>query len=101
MVLHYTPIRSRRTKADAGCRKLVGKTFTCSVRHYKVRKAKREKGKIVDENGQIEMRVVWEDAPSDYKVKGKSIVGAEMDFTLQKFKESYTVYKREKPIVVV
>ena len=47
------------------------------------------------------MRVVWEDAPSDYKVRGKSIVGAEMDFTLQEFKESYTVYKREKPIVIV
>ena len=56
---------------------------------------------IVDQNGQIEMKVVWEDAPSDYKVKGKSIVGAEMDFTLQEFKESYTVYKHEKPIVVV
>ena len=47
------------------------------------------------------MRVVWEDAPSDYKVKGKSIVGAEMDFTPQEFKVSYTVYKRENPIVVV
>ena len=68
---------------------------------YEVRKAKREKGNIVDQNGQIEMRVVWEDAPSDYKVKGKSIVGAEMDFTLQEFKESYTVYKRENGIVVV
>ena len=44
MVLHYTP-----EKPDAGCKKCVGKTFTCSVRHYKVRKAKREKGKIVDE----------------------------------------------------
>ena len=67
-----------------------------------MRKAKRENGKLVDENGQIEMRVVWEDAPSDYNVKGKSIVGAEMDFTLRNLRNhAHAVYKREKPIVVV
>ena len=35
-----------------------------------------------------------------YKVNGKSIVGAEMDFTLEEFKSNYKVYKREKPVVV-
>ena len=46
------------------------------------------------------MRVIWEDAPADYKVNGKSIVGAEMDFSLEEFTDAYKVHKREKPVVV-
>ena len=45
------------------------------------------------------MRVIWEDAPADYKVNGKSIVGAEMDFSLEEFTDAYKVHKREKPVV--
>ena len=95
LVLHYVA-----DKPGAGFKKFVGKTFTCSVRRYKVKKARRERGKVVDPNGEIEMRVIWEDAPADYKVNGKSIIGAEMDFSLEEFTDAYKVLKREKPVVV-
>ena len=65
-----------------------------------MKKARRERGKVVDPNGEIEMRVIWEDAPADYKVNGKSIIGAEMDFSLEEFTDAYKVLKREKPVVV-
>ena len=37
LVLHYIP-----EEADSGFKKFVGKTFTCSVVRYKVKKAARE-----------------------------------------------------------
>ena len=36
LVLHYAP-----EKPDVGFKKFVGKSFTCSLRRYRVRKAKR------------------------------------------------------------
>ena len=68
---------------------------------YKVKKALKDKGgKVVLTNGDVEMSVLWEDAPADYKVRGRSIIGLSMDFTLDEFKAAYTVHKREKPRVV-
>ena len=57
------------------------------------------KGGIAN-NGDIQMTVLWEDAPADYKVRGKGIIGLQMDFTLDEFKAAYKVHKREKPRVV-
>ena len=96
LVLHYSP-----EEADAGYKKFVGKPFTCSVVRYKVKKAAKERGgKVVANNGDIQMTVPWEDAPADYKVRGKGIIGLQMDFTLDEFKAAYKVHKREKPRVV-
>ena len=68
---------------------------------YRVKKAAREKGgRVVANNGDIQMTVLWEDAPADYKVRGKGIIGLQMDFTLDEFKAAYKVHKREKPRVV-
>ena len=95
LVLHYSP-----EEPDVGFKKFVGKPFTCSVVRYKVKKAAKVGGKMVANNGDIQMSVLWEDAPADYKVRGKSIIGLEMDFTLDEFKAAYTVHKRERPRVV-
>ena len=46
------------------------------------------------------MTVLWEDVPADYKVRGKSIIGLSIDFTLEEFKAAYTVHERENPRVV-
>ena len=68
---------------------------------YKVKKAAKERGgKVVANNGDIQISVLWEDAPADYKVRGKSIIGLQMDFTLDEFEAAYTVHKRERPRVV-
>ena len=40
-----------------------------------------------------QMTVLWEDAPADYKVRGKSIIGLSIDFTLGEFKAAYTLHK--------
>ena len=68
---------------------------------YKVKKALQEKGGgIIADNGAIQITVLWGDVPADYKVRGKSIIGLSMDFTLEEFKAAYTVHKRERPRVV-
>ena len=59
-----------------------------------------EAGRVTANNGDIQMTVLWEDAPADYKIRGKSIIGQTMDFTVDEFKAAYTVHKREKPRVV-
>ena len=33
-------------------------------------------------------------------MNGKSIIGFEMDFSLEEFTDAYKVHKREKPVVV-
>ena len=39
----------------------------------------------VANNGDIQMTVLLEDAPADYKVRGKGIIGLQMDFSLDEF----------------
>ena len=92
LVLHYSP-----EEADAGFSKFVGKTFTCSVVRYRIKKAARDKGgRVTANNGDIQMTVLWEDAPADYKIRGKSIIGLTMDFTVDEFKAAYTRYINAK-----
>ena len=54
LVLHYSP-----EEADAGFSKFVGKTFTCSVVRYRIKKAARDKGgRVTANNSDIQMTVL-------------------------------------------
>ena len=48
--------------------------FKCTVVKYFVKKSEIRRGKLVNPNGKIEMRVSWFDAPADFRVKGQPIL---------------------------
>ena len=48
-------------------------------------------------NGDVEMRVSWLDAPADFRVKNKPIIGQVMAFQHAGFVRDYEVVKHEKP----
>ena len=51
-------------------------------------------------NGDVEMRVSWLDAPADFRVKNKPIIGQViivMAFEHDGFVRDYEVVKHEKP----
>ena len=61
---------------------------------YCTQKAKRVGGKVVDHGGDIEMNVMWEDAPAGCKVRGKSICGEEQRLTIGDVFQSTVVNAR-------
>ncbi len=66
----------------------------CVIKYIK--KASKEKGgRIIANNGYFQMTVLWEDAPADKTIRGKSIIGLTLDITLEEFEAAYTVHRRE------
>ena len=56
---------------------------------------------MVDHGGDKELNVMWEDAPAGCKVRGKSICGEEQRLTVDEFKSTYEVVKKEKPAILI
>ena len=69
---------------DAIFRKYVGSMFKCTVIRYCAKKAKRSGGKVVDNGGDLEVNIKWDDAPAGFKVRGKSICGEEQRLTMHR-----------------
>ena len=86
---------------DAIFRKYVGSMFKCTVMRYCAKKAKRSGGKVVDNGGDLEVKIKWDDAPAGFKVRGKSICGEEQRLTIEEFNSTYEVVKKEKPAIVI
>ena len=71
--------------------------FKFTVVKYFVKKSGISRGKLVNTNGDIEMRVSWLDAPADFRVKGQPIIGKMQAFEHDGFIRDYEVVKHEKP----
>ena len=82
---------------DKDFKKYKNGIFKCTVVKYFVKKSEISRGKLVNPNGKIEMRVSWLDAPADFRVKGQPIIGKMQAFEHDGFIRDYEVVKHEKP----
>ncbi len=65
---------------DREFKKFKNTIFKCAVVKYFAKKAEISRGKLVNPNGDVEMRVSWLDAPADFRVKNKPIICQVMAF---------------------
>jgi hypothetical protein len=81
---------------DREFKKYKNAIFKCTVVKYFAKKSEISRGKLVNANGDIEMRVSWLDAPADFRVKGQPIIGKTQAFEHEGFIRDYEVVKHEK-----
>ena len=82
---------------DKEFKKYKNTIFKCTVVKYFAKKSDISRGRLVNPNGDIEMRVSWLDAPADFRVKGQPIIGKSMAFEHEGFIRDYEVVGHETP----